>query len=76
MPRWLYYLLLMAIVAPIINLVWGEQQEMAIFIFSAIGLIPLAALIGRATEDKNFGGNQFRRLSSPNADCDRPTCQR
>ena len=51
MPRWLYYLLVMAIVAPIINLIWGEQQEMAIFICSAIGLIPLAALIGRATED-------------------------
>ena len=27
MPRWLYYLLIMAIVAPIINLVWGEQFQ-------------------------------------------------
>src|SRR5579859_6535689 len=51
MPRWLYYLLTMAIVAPIINLIWGRQQEMAIFVCSALGLIPLAALIGRATED-------------------------
>src|SRR5947209_9749776 len=51
MPRWLYYLLTMAIVAPIISVIWGRQQEMAIFICSAIGLIPLAALIGRATED-------------------------
>src|SRR5690348_8262972 len=54
MPRWLYYLLLMAIVAPIINLIWGRQQEMAIFICSAISLIPLAALIGRATEDLEY----------------------
>ena len=54
MPRWLYYLLVMAIVAPIIQLIWGGQQEMAIFICSAIGLIPLAALIGRATEDLEY----------------------
>jgi len=44
----------MAIVAPIIQLIWGGQQEMAIFICSAIGLIPLAALIGRATEDLEY----------------------
>src|SRR5712691_13239136 len=54
MPRWFYYLLMMAIVAPIINLIWGRQQEMAIFICSAISLIPLAALIGRATEDLEY----------------------
>jgi Ca2+:H+ antiporter len=54
MPRWLYYLLIMAVVAPIINLVWGEQQEMAIFISSALALIPLAALIGRATQDLEY----------------------
>ncbi|HJT57034.1 MAG TPA: calcium/proton exchanger, partial [Ktedonobacteraceae bacterium] len=33
---------------------WGQQQEMAVFICSAIGLIPLAALIGRATEDLEY----------------------
>src|SRR5437588_8090625 len=54
MPRWFYYLLIMAIVAPIINLIWGRQQEMAIFICSALSLIPLAALIGRATEDLEY----------------------
>ena len=54
MPRWFYYLLIMAVVAPIINLIWGRQQEMAIFICSAISLIPLAALIGRATEDLEY----------------------
>jgi Ca2+:H+ antiporter len=54
MPRWLYYLLIMAVVAPLINLIWGEQQEMAIFICSAMSLIPLAALIGHATEDLEY----------------------
>lgn len=54
MPRWFYYLLITAIFAPIIALIWGQQQEMAIFIASAISLIPLAALIGRATEDLEY----------------------
>jgi Ca2+:H+ antiporter len=54
MPRWLYYLIIMAVIAPIIEVIWGPQQEMAIFIFSAISLIPLAALIGRATEDLEY----------------------
>src|SRR5260370_35592037 len=51
MPRWLYFLLIMAVIAPLIALIWGQKQETAIFISSAIGLIPLAALIGRSTED-------------------------
>lgn len=52
MPRWLYYLLGMAVVAPAIDLIWGSQQApLAIFICSTLALIPLAALIGRATED-------------------------
>src|SRR5215471_5683188 len=54
MPRWLYYLLIMAVIAPVISLIWGQQQETAIFICSAIGLIPLAALIGRSTEDLEY----------------------
>src|SRR6266851_1845455 len=54
MPRWFYYLLIMAIVAPIIQLVGGTQQALAIFICSAIALIPLAGLIGRATEDLEY----------------------
>ena len=54
MSRWLYYLLVLAVIAPLINLIWGSQQETAIFVFSAIGLIPLAALIGRATEDLEY----------------------
>src|SRR2546423_14966175 len=54
MPRWFYFLLITAIFAPTINLIWGRQQEMAIFICSAISLIPLAALIGWATEDLEY----------------------
>ncbi|MBV9231913.1 MAG: cation transporter [Chloroflexi bacterium] len=54
MPRWLYYLLILAVIAPIISLIWGPQQETAIFICSALGLVPLAALISRATEDLEY----------------------
>jgi len=54
MSRWLYYLLSLAVIAPLIDLIWGSQQVTAIFIFSAIGLIPLAALIGRSTEDLEY----------------------
>src|SRR5689334_24997371 len=54
MSRWLYYLLGLAVIAPLIDLIWGSQQVTAIFIFSAIGLIPLAALIGRATENLEY----------------------
>jgi Ca2+:H+ antiporter len=54
MPRWFYYLLIMAVIAPLIELIWGPQQETAIFIFSALALIPLAALISRATEDLEY----------------------
>lgn len=54
MPRWFYYLLVMAVIAPLIQLIWGQQQVTAIFIFSALALIPLAALISRATEDLEY----------------------
>jgi Ca2+:H+ antiporter len=54
MPRWFYYLLVMAVIAPLIELIWGPKQETAIFIFSALALIPLAALISRATEDLEY----------------------
>lgn len=52
MPRWLYYFLATAIVAPAINLIWGPQQaSLAIFLCSILALIPLAAMIGVATEN-------------------------
>ncbi len=55
MPRWLYYSLILTIVAPLIALVMGAQAPaMVIFIFAILGLIPLAAFIGRATEDLEY----------------------
>ncbi|HEX4715756.1 MAG TPA: calcium/proton exchanger [Ktedonobacteraceae bacterium] len=55
MPRWLYSFLGMAVVAPAIDLIWGLQQApLAIFICTTLALIPLAALIGRATEDLEY----------------------
>src|SRR5256885_11240698 len=54
MSRWLYYLLVLAVIAPLIDLIWGPQQVTAIFVFSAIGLIPLSAMIGRSTEDLEY----------------------
>jgi Ca2+:H+ antiporter len=54
MSRWLYYLLGLAVIAPLIELIWGPQQVTAIFVFSAISLIPLAALIGRGTQDLEY----------------------
>ena len=54
MPRWLYLLLIMAVVAPVVQVVGGAQQALAVFICSAIALIPLAGLIGRATEDLEY----------------------
>lgn len=51
MPRWFYSLLVLAVVAPILTLVEGSQQETAVFVFSALSLIPLAAILGRTTEE-------------------------
>jgi Ca2+:H+ antiporter len=46
----LYYLLLLAVIAPALSFIGGQRLETATFIFSALSLIPLAALIGHATE--------------------------
>src|SRR6202011_1438170 len=54
MPRWLYLLLIMSVVAPVVQVVGGGQLALAVFICSAVALIPLAALIGRATEDLEY----------------------
>ncbi len=54
MPRWLYYSLILTIVAPLLSLVPGPKPAMVIFIFAVLGLIPLATLIGRATENLEF----------------------
>src|ERR1700694_5874620 len=54
MPRWLYLLLIVAVVAPIVQLVGGTQLALVVFICSAFALVPLAGLIGRATEDLEY----------------------
>ena len=54
MPRWFYFLLVLAVIAPILAFLGNHQQETAIFVFSGISLIPLAVLIGRATEDLEY----------------------
>src|SRR5689334_25170612 len=54
MPRWLYLLLIMAVVAPVVEVVGGGQQALAVFICSTLALISLAGLIGRATEDLEY----------------------
>src|SRR5581483_7439374 len=57
MPRWLYSLLILAVIAPIISITHmfgGASQETAIFAFSILSLIPLAALIGNSTENLSY----------------------
>src|SRR5579859_7035997 len=49
MPRWLYYLLLFAVLAPI--LAWLHVPAYLLFIVAGLGIVPLAALIGQAVED-------------------------
>jgi hypothetical protein len=44
MPRWLYYLLALTVIAPLISLVGGSQLVTVIFIFSSLSLIPLLAV--------------------------------
>jgi Ca2+:H+ antiporter len=48
MPRWLYFLLVFAVLAPILELV--HAQPLFIFIVAALGIVPLAALIGDSVE--------------------------
>jgi Ca2+:H+ antiporter len=49
MPRWLYILLVFSVLAVVLDFlhVWS----LLIFIVAALGIVPLAALIGRAVED-------------------------
>lgn len=48
MPRWLYFLLIFAVLAPFLELL--HMPPLVIFIVAALGIIPLAALIGEAVE--------------------------
>ncbi len=48
MPRWLYFLLIFAVLAPILNAF--HLPPLLIFLVAGLGILPLAALIGQAVE--------------------------
>ncbi|HEU5380473.1 MAG TPA: hypothetical protein VFV38_34040 [Ktedonobacteraceae bacterium] len=50
MPRWLYGLLIFAGLTVVIELVHVPLPPLVLFIIAALGIIPLAALIGQAVE--------------------------
>ncbi|HZO76238.1 MAG TPA: hypothetical protein VFB60_28835 [Ktedonobacteraceae bacterium] len=49
MPRWLYMLLVFAVLAPVLDFL--HLPPIVLFIVAALGIVPLAALIGEAVED-------------------------
>jgi Ca2+:H+ antiporter len=58
MPRWLYFLLIFAVLAPILDTF--HIPPLALFAVVALGIIPLAALIGQAVEDiAEYTGEQI-----------------
>ncbi len=48
MPRWLYFLLIFAVLAPVLDFL--QIPQALLFVVAALGIIPLAALIGQAVE--------------------------
>ena len=50
MPRWLYGLLLFAVLAALSTLFHIALPPLLLFVIAALGIIPLAALIGQAVE--------------------------
>ena len=48
MPRWLYALLIFAVLAPILNFL--HVPALIIFVVAGLGILPLAALIGQSVE--------------------------
>jgi Ca2+:H+ antiporter len=48
MPRWFYFLLLFAVLAPILAAL--RLPPLLLFVVAALGILPLAALIGQAVE--------------------------
>ena len=48
MPRWLYALLIFGVLAPILNVL--HVPPLILFICAALGIVPLAALIGQSVE--------------------------
>ncbi len=49
MPRWLYFLLIFAVLAPILSFL--HVPPLPLFIIAALGIVPLAALIGKSVEE-------------------------
>src|SRR5215471_21653228 len=49
MPRWLYALLIFGLLAPLLDFL--HVPPLLVFVSAALGIIPLAALIGQAVED-------------------------
>jgi Ca2+:H+ antiporter len=49
MPRWLYVLLIFALLAPLLNL-FLHVPPLLLFVFAGLGILPLAALIGQSVE--------------------------
>jgi Ca2+:H+ antiporter len=50
MPRWLYALLIFAVLAVLIELLHISLPPLVFFVIAALGIVPLAALIGVAVE--------------------------
>src|SRR5437870_4320807 len=48
MPRWLYFLLIFTVLAPILDVL--HLPPLLIFLVAGLGILPLAALIGHAVE--------------------------
>ena len=48
MPRWLYFLLIFAVLAPVLNAL--HVPPAALFIVAGLGIVPLAGLIGQSVE--------------------------
>jgi Ca2+:H+ antiporter len=48
MPRWLYFLLIFAILAPILEFL--HVPALLLFVIAGLGIVPLAALIGQSVE--------------------------
>ncbi|HZS76560.1 MAG TPA: hypothetical protein VFA41_08085 [Ktedonobacteraceae bacterium] len=48
MPRWLYILLVFAVLAPILDVL--HVQPILLFLVAGLGILPLAALIGQSVE--------------------------
>ncbi|GHO43470.1 calcium:proton antiporter [Ktedonospora formicarum] len=50
MPRWLYFLLIFAVIAIGIDLLHIEVPPLVMFAIAALGIVPLASLIGQGVE--------------------------